>query len=321
MGERWQILDPEDKEQYERQAATAKEQYNASLAKYRRTSQYRTYQTYLAEFKARNTPQPTAGMLKRPIRKVLAQSQAGTKRPKLETEISGTSSGSGSSVPTLFNDSSEALRNDSIISQSTYSPTISSMISPTIVTRLATRSQESSIHASSPITPIHGSTPLSGSSNIASTQGGFEGAPQQLPRILPLETRDSRPHINSLLTDSSSSSNPRRTSDITNTTTTTRTTLLRHDTSKSSHSSNLSGASTLSPGYISGLSFEEKRSGRSLPPIPGLTHHTSLDSAITSDGDHRQARGISPRFRTELSDPTSNQSIGLWGPAEITCPD
>lgn len=59
VGERWQDLKPEEKEQYESQAAAAKEVYNSELAKYKGTSQYRDYMRYLADFKARNAPNTT----------------------------------------------------------------------------------------------------------------------------------------------------------------------------------------------------------------------------------------------------------------------
>ena len=56
VGERWQELPSEEKEQYESQASTLKEAYNAELARYKRTPQYKEYMRYLADFKAKNTP-------------------------------------------------------------------------------------------------------------------------------------------------------------------------------------------------------------------------------------------------------------------------
>lgn len=306
VGERWQVLDPEEKEQFEHQAAMAKEQYNTALSKYKRTSPYREYQIYLVDFKARNTPQSITGMLKRPMRMVLAQSQAGTKRPKLETEISGTSSGSGGSSNTLFNDS-ESRRKESTVSHPAYSPPVSSVASPTVVTRITTRSPDSSVQSSLPNTPINTVTPISNTSHIGPSQKGYEGSSHHLPRILPLDSRDSRPHITSLIADPLPFSNPRRT-----TTTTTPTAFLRHDTSKSSISSNLSGASTTSTGYTSATPIEEKRSSRSLPPIPSLLHHRSIDNVMISDGDPRAPQAPSPRFGIEFGELTSKQPMGLW---------
>lgn len=54
IGESWQLLLNEEKEQYEMQALSAKEQYHAELIKYKRTNQYVEYSKYLAEFKAQH---------------------------------------------------------------------------------------------------------------------------------------------------------------------------------------------------------------------------------------------------------------------------
>lgn len=54
VGEKWQVLIPDEKEPYESQASAAKERYNIELAKYKKTSQYREYAVYLADFKAKN---------------------------------------------------------------------------------------------------------------------------------------------------------------------------------------------------------------------------------------------------------------------------
>ena len=54
VGERWQLLAPEEKEPYESQAGSLKERYSADFAKYKRTSHYKEYIEYLADFKAKN---------------------------------------------------------------------------------------------------------------------------------------------------------------------------------------------------------------------------------------------------------------------------
>jgi len=59
VGERWQILNPEEKEPYESRAGSLKEKYSAELTKYKRTHEYRDYTEYFAEFKARNTAGPS----------------------------------------------------------------------------------------------------------------------------------------------------------------------------------------------------------------------------------------------------------------------
>jgi hypothetical protein len=53
VGENWQNLSPTEKEPYEAQAFIAKEKYNAELAKYKTTEEYRRYSEYLQEFKAK----------------------------------------------------------------------------------------------------------------------------------------------------------------------------------------------------------------------------------------------------------------------------
>lgn len=56
VGERWQVLQPEVREAYERQAQAAKEKYYAELAEYKKTPAYAQYQEYLADFKAKHNP-------------------------------------------------------------------------------------------------------------------------------------------------------------------------------------------------------------------------------------------------------------------------
>lgn len=70
VGDRWQKLDPSEKEPYETQAAAAKERYNIQLSAYKKTDAYKEYMQYLADFKAKH-----AG-------------QAEGKRPRLDKESS-----------------------------------------------------------------------------------------------------------------------------------------------------------------------------------------------------------------------------------------
>ena len=58
VGERWQLLTPEEREPFEREATTAKEKYYAQLAEYKKTPQYKEYQEYLADFRAKYPAQP-----------------------------------------------------------------------------------------------------------------------------------------------------------------------------------------------------------------------------------------------------------------------
>lgn len=55
VGEHWQNLPPSEKEPYESQAFAAKDIYNNALAEYKKTENYRIYQAYLAEFKAKQS--------------------------------------------------------------------------------------------------------------------------------------------------------------------------------------------------------------------------------------------------------------------------
>lgn len=53
MGEKWKVLDPEDKESYEYEASVAKEKFNSELNEYKKTDNYRDYVKYLTEFKSK----------------------------------------------------------------------------------------------------------------------------------------------------------------------------------------------------------------------------------------------------------------------------
>ena len=59
MGEQWQLLGAEEKEPYETQALSGKERYTAELNQYKRTSKYKGYSEYLAEFKAKTAANNT----------------------------------------------------------------------------------------------------------------------------------------------------------------------------------------------------------------------------------------------------------------------
>ncbi|CAF9916651.1 MAG: hypothetical protein GOMPHAMPRED_001068 [Gomphillus americanus] len=278
VGERWQVLEPEEKEQYESQAAAAKDRYNAALVKYKRTSQYRKYQQYLADFKARNT----------------SQAAPETKRPKLETEISGTSSSGGSAI-LPFNDT-DLRRTDSSASQSAFSPGPSLVTSPGVVSQnIPAQSRDSSIGSSLPATPVNSRFPPASSLHTEPSQRNYDIPPPSLPRILPLDNRDNRPHISSLIIDTSSSVNPRRSPAATLPTAIPPAAFIRHDTSKSSITSNISRDSTVASVYTPNTPSEETRSIRSLPPLT-LSHHNSTDGANPNEGDRRLLSNLPSRF-------------------------
>lgn len=56
-GEQWQVLDPLDKEWWKSQAAAAKENYDANMSVYRRTSEYRGHKAYVDIFKSKHAEQ------------------------------------------------------------------------------------------------------------------------------------------------------------------------------------------------------------------------------------------------------------------------
>lgn len=55
MGERWKVLDPDNKEEFEFTASLAKNKYNTELSEYKKTDSYKDYLQYLSEFKARTS--------------------------------------------------------------------------------------------------------------------------------------------------------------------------------------------------------------------------------------------------------------------------
>lgn len=54
VGEMWQALASEEREPFEAQAGSAKEEYLAEMAQYRLSSNYKAYAEYLADFKAKH---------------------------------------------------------------------------------------------------------------------------------------------------------------------------------------------------------------------------------------------------------------------------
>ncbi|KAI8373004.1 high mobility group box domain-containing protein [Radiomyces spectabilis] len=54
VGGRWKTLDRDEKEIYEANAVRARQEYAAALKEYQKTEEYRNYQAYLAEFRAKH---------------------------------------------------------------------------------------------------------------------------------------------------------------------------------------------------------------------------------------------------------------------------
>ncbi|KAK1657184.1 HMG box protein [Colletotrichum godetiae] len=85
VGEHWQNLTPGEKEPYETSALKAKEKYNHDLAEYKKTTEYRKYNLYLQDFKAR---QASAN-----------QAKESSKRQKLDSGARLQNGGSASATP------------------------------------------------------------------------------------------------------------------------------------------------------------------------------------------------------------------------------
>lgn len=59
VGERWQVLPPDEKATYENKSQAMKDHFYAQLAEYKKTQEYADYQKYLADFKAKHDPNST----------------------------------------------------------------------------------------------------------------------------------------------------------------------------------------------------------------------------------------------------------------------
>jgi hypothetical protein len=294
VGERWQVLSPEEKEQYEVQAANAKELYNTELAKYKRTNHYRDYQNYLADFKARNSPSTTGGADLTPTQRARLI-HAGSKKPKLETHISNASSSGGSVSTPIRGGSSEHLRKDSL-SQSGYSPSSSSVTSPITMPRIVGDSRDTSSHSSLPSTPVNSqfmtttTTATNTTPGIGPASRNYDSSrPNQLPRILPLDAQTPKPHLAPLIAEPGPlKENPRRSA------THSPATFLRHETSKSSTSSNISGASSGSATFTPITPIDDTLSRRSLPPPTALLNKNPSGSQSLVDLGRLQTNSLAP---------------------------
>lgn len=84
VGEKWQVLAPDDKATYESRSQAMKDRYYAQLAEYKKTQDYASYQQYLVDFKAKHEPNSKfsepIGMTSR------SMSNGETRRQKIERE-------------------------------------------------------------------------------------------------------------------------------------------------------------------------------------------------------------------------------------------
>ena len=237
------------------------------------------------------------------------------KRLKLETELSNASSasGSGNGSNKLHRETSNPdrhTRKDSL-SQSGYSPSNSSIPSPSSSMPRFVNPIEST-HGSHPSTPVTAHAKQPGAGHPGQVQRGFEPSrTQHLPRILPLESRESSiSHRIPFLSEQSSSvaSNPRRSG------TNSPTAFLRHDTSKSSTSSNISGVSGGSASYTPITPVEDSRPARSLPlPPPLLAKSATTGTSITDLTRAPVGSGLPPKIAGQYgsSAPTPPGTLDL----------
>ncbi|CAZ86497.1 unnamed protein product [Tuber melanosporum] len=104
VGEKWKVLDPENKESYEHEASIAKEKYNSELLEYKKTDSYKEYIQYLSDFKSKASKEGREGSgkihetsdLSAAAHSPTEQAEANRKRPKLESV--STTSAMGSTI-------------------------------------------------------------------------------------------------------------------------------------------------------------------------------------------------------------------------------
>lgn len=56
VGEKWQVLPPDEKAGFESRSQAMKDHYYTQLAEYKKTQDYADYQRYLVDFKAKHEP-------------------------------------------------------------------------------------------------------------------------------------------------------------------------------------------------------------------------------------------------------------------------
>ncbi|KAF3241701.1 hypothetical protein TWF217_008703 [Orbilia oligospora] len=79
VGDRWKVLPPEQKEEYEYRAGVMKDRYNQELAAYKKTDQFKEYSQYLLEFKNKEAAKEAGEASFNPTTDIPR------KRPKLES--------------------------------------------------------------------------------------------------------------------------------------------------------------------------------------------------------------------------------------------
>ncbi|CEI92878.1 hypothetical protein RMCBS344292_07125 [Rhizopus microsporus] len=115
VGEQWKNLSYYEKQAYERKAMRAKDEYLAALERYRETDEYKRYQQYLKEFKAK---QESANRLIDRARKRAKQKSPGS-GSAADASSNGNSTGNGSSGSSGDNNDKDSMQS---MSQTKDSP-------------------------------------------------------------------------------------------------------------------------------------------------------------------------------------------------------
>ncbi|MCJ1341472.1 hypothetical protein MMC09_006768 [Bachmanniomyces sp. S44760] len=281
VGESWQVLPAEEKESYEFEASAAKERFNVELAKYKNTTSYREYSQYLSEFKAKH-----------------ASVNADSKRPRLLAERSSASTTSAGDQLDNAGYSPNAGRHrvDSFSSTSVNS----GHPSPG---RALSSSAQTIGNVMVPASPSTSSISTQSTSGLNQVLDGSqqdhipnEGPVrksvdalhiQHLPRILPLESRETIPTHNSLpplVTEQAaqrgrvSPSDPRRTARV-------PPSFLHREATNSSVASSrspyLSNGSTASSSHLTPATpVDDHRSLRNLPLPSSMALKTVSNSQL-----------------------------------------
>ncbi|KAI8145914.1 hypothetical protein BJV82DRAFT_602726 [Fennellomyces sp. T-0311] len=93
-GERWKALSTTGKSQYEKTATDAKNAYLVALNHYRQTPEFKLYQEYLKDFRAKHEPHRTAGGMRKKIKPSVGSPGSGS---LADSSSNGNSNGVGSS--------------------------------------------------------------------------------------------------------------------------------------------------------------------------------------------------------------------------------
>ncbi|WQF77986.1 Putative sterile alpha motif domain, High mobility group box domain-containing protein [Colletotrichum destructivum] len=157
VGEHWQNLTPGEKEPYESSALKAKEKYNHDLAEYKKTAEYRKYNLYLQDFKARqasaNQAKESSKRQKLDVGARLQNGSASVTPGSLSSTGSGSESHQGSEPPP---NRKQRVGSVVSVSESQYSTAVPTPISHHHVTDDAVHSPTSiqfdreSLHSASP---------------------------------------------------------------------------------------------------------------------------------------------------------------------------